>query len=624
MKQIIQILFVGTLLAISLVACNKEDLVIGDNQVPNTDENTDGYYINPEDTAGVIAPDGYAMVMFPGKLPEQTRAAISGTTNRVNALTGLLYQDDGTGTYKLFKEYPVFSGITEGRKWPYATPIMFLKAGAYKIVFLGNVTNDDIRDGNTNEVLTNTVIYSEARIHLPRKPFTDKDLYYLGKNDFSVTNEEITAGIKKQVPLELKRIVSRYRIMKEPLADTHTGAAGNYKNKYFRQLLDGLLKDDVFTGLNCDFAQSFKTAVGNDIIKGIIYALTCTENKINMSIDATTYPVKAWYDANPISETHKSNLNTYFAAGNNLFYSTLTPYSDDALHLAQYLYDMCIATTPTAEQENRLKEILEKIYTDNKIDNGNNSTDKTTPTVTKAILMALEKFNGDYATGELYWRNYQNAIISMSGQTVPTSVNFDLEVTGTETWGDKFYFFQAVTADTEDYYISIYTLGGISNTQQMNISSIYTTDLSGNTIDDIPEGVRTLLNGTPFTGGSLQANRSTDCVLNITGVNLKNHSNTNGTTSYIQVCYYNLLNEILLKENADGSISIGHFTIANGKKTNIITDLTYLLYSAYSGRYSGIRDNLTEEVYPVQFQCPDFKAENIEVTTNWEVKSSLD
>lgn len=623
MKQIIQILFVGILLAISLVACNKEDLVIGDNQTPNRNENPDGYYINPEDTAGVIAPEGYAMVMFPGKLPEQTRAAISGTDNRINSLSGLLYKEDVDGVYKLFKEYPVFSGVTEGRKWPYATPIMFLKAGAYKIVFLGNVTNDDIRNGNTNEVLTNTATYSEARIHLPRKSFTDKNLYYLGKNEFSVTDEEITAGTKKQVPLELKRIVSRYQIMKESLADTHTGAAGNYKNKYFRQLLDGSLKDDVFTGLSSDFAQSFKTAVGNDIIKGIIYALTCTENKINMSIDATAYPVKAWYDANPISEAHKSSLNTYFAAGNNLFTSTINPYSTDALQVAQYLYDMCIATTPTAEQENRLKEILEKIYTDNKIDNGNNSTDKTTPTVTKAILMALEKFNKDYVTGILYWRNYQNTIIGMNNQTVPTSVNFDLDVTETETWGDKFYFFQTVTTDTEDYYIPIYTLGGISNNHQINVSAIYTTDLSGNTIDDVPEG-RTLLNDTPFTGGNLQANRSTDCVLKITDVNLKSHSNTNGTTSDIQVCYYNLLNEILLKENAAGSISIGDFTIAKDKKTNIITDLTYLLYFAYSGRYSGIRDNIVEEVYPVQFQCPDFKVDNIEVTTIWEVKSSLD
>ena len=238
------------LLSFVLFSCEKEELAIDNGEFPEDNE----YFINPEDTAGIIVPKGYSLVMFPGS-QLMTRA----TTNdhRITHLQYIIYQKDDAGNYIQFEPNKTVQG--DLTSWPLKVIARVLPEGKdYKVVFLGNVNKTTLN--TTSEVLTGTgkgSNYNDARILLPRVEFTATNMYYMASSEF-------TTDMTKYVPITLKRIVSRNDITKEGLfgkyAEGVTSESG-YKSAYWKQLVETKLRECIFTGEKSAFKYQLAEAL---------------------------------------------------------------------------------------------------------------------------------------------------------------------------------------------------------------------------------------------------------------------------------------------------------------------------------------------------------------------------
>ena len=175
------------LLCFFLFSCEKEEFSSADNNQNDEDE----FYINPEDTAGIVIPDGYSLVVFPDS-KAMTRA--TGDETRVQHLQYIIYQDNGDGNYI---QYRANDKVNQDlSSWPIKAIVTSLPKGkSYKVVFLGNVDKSAFGVNQTTDVLIGTgkgTNYTDARIVLPIVEFSDNNMFFYAKADFNKRNSLCT------------------------------------------------------------------------------------------------------------------------------------------------------------------------------------------------------------------------------------------------------------------------------------------------------------------------------------------------------------------------------------------------------------------------------------------------
>lgn len=197
----------------------------------------------------------FEVTFFPGEgqgSPSDTRAAISGPSDRVQTLMYILYRKDASGRYAYVKRETVFRPdnytVTEMHDWPLAAIRETLPDGDYRVVFLGNLDANLFGGQGQEAVLQNYMTYYEdARIVMPAGgplAFTDQNMYYFASADFNQNNT--------QVDILLQRIVTKHEFLRESV-DTNQALeqlvdniAKDIKGKYFiTSLLEDQLKDSL-------------------------------------------------------------------------------------------------------------------------------------------------------------------------------------------------------------------------------------------------------------------------------------------------------------------------------------------------------------------------------------------
>lgn len=145
----------------------------------------------------------------------ESRAAISGPSDRVQTLVYILYRKDAEGRYAYYKQATVFRpdnyAVVEEHEWPLPAIRETLPDGDYRVVFLGNLDANLFEGQGQEAVLQNYGTYfDEARMVMPAGgplAFTDRNLFYFASADF---NQDAP-----QVDILLQRIVTRHEFQRE-------------------------------------------------------------------------------------------------------------------------------------------------------------------------------------------------------------------------------------------------------------------------------------------------------------------------------------------------------------------------------------------------------------------------
>lgn len=608
------------LLSFVLFSCEKEELAIDNGEFPEDNE----YFINPEDTAGIIVPKGYSLVMFPGS-QLMTRATIN--DHRITHLQYIIYQKDDAGNYIQFEPNKTVQG--DLTSWPLKVIARVLpEEKDYKVVFLGNVNKTTLN--TTSEVLTGTgkgSNYNDARILLPRVEFTATNMYYMASSEF-------TTDMTKYVPITLKRIVSRNDITKEGLSGKYaegvTSESG-YKSAYWKQLVETKLKECIFTGEKSAFKYQLAEALKKNMIYPLIYI------GLNSPEDATS--LEQYYS---VVKQYNSEWDSYKPA--DLYLKTLLElrlsYPDlikedypnnFCIQYAQYLYDTFIEEESKDPQA--VTKALEAIFTDN-IDYVVNHV--ATACIDAAVDKTITALTAAYTTSGvvLPWRFMHDnfySVVDINSQ-LPSAVDFNLNPTAHESIGEKFYRFNAAQDYVSDKYISIITLGEPNaNENKLEISKLYTTSENKTSIDDIPVTKKELVSA-GFSAGNFHRNIRSVTTQVINGANLINPQLLLSDEKYkqkIEVNYYHVFQAMNPVENAN-SITLGNdaksqFTIQNIQnatpKIGIMQSyiLNTLNYKYILQQMQG-NEYLNHSFPFVTFTCPDLSSTNLNVTTEWTTR----
>lgn len=175
----------------------------------------------------------FEVTFFPSERGADTRAAISGPSDRVQTLMYILYRKDVSDRYVYVKRETVFRpdnySVLESHEWPLAAIHETLPDGDYRVVFLGNLDANLFEGQGQETVLQNYMTYyDEARMVMPAKgplAFNDQNMYYFALADFNQNNT--------QVDILLQRIVTKHEFLRE-FVDA---------NAALSQLVDNIAKD---------------------------------------------------------------------------------------------------------------------------------------------------------------------------------------------------------------------------------------------------------------------------------------------------------------------------------------------------------------------------------------------
>ena len=583
------------------------------NKVINNGEE---FYINPEDTAGIIVPEGYSLVVFPGSRA-MTRATAE---NRITHLQYIIYQKDGTGNWI---QHLANRKVTQDlSSWPIKAIAISLPINKeYKVVFLGNVDKSVFGSNQTEEILTGTGVgtnYSDARIVLPRVEFTDRNMYYLAKGDFNTNNGTATVDVL------LKRIVSRNDITREALQDA-TGVSSNadYKTPYWKQLIEGSMRKGVFTGEKSAFRYQLGEALKQNIIYPFIFMGLHDASDVE-SLASIYSAVKKYKEDN---YTPGENGSYFTTTGNSFSNWKPAEYANNLyIRYAQFLYDTFVEEN--SKEPALLEKALEQIYTDNM---SYIEESQRYYSITEAVKKAVSAFSVSYTSGVLLpWRNRNNSsysVVNISSE-MPVSVDLDLTPVRYENAGNKCYKINETIGYTADNYISIVTLGDNTIGKQLGITAISSTASGGTTIDFVPATSDEFIT-TPFTAGSFQRNIKSVTTQKIDNVSLINPQLTMDTENYwqkIAVNFYNVfMNMNPRNENGNQSFLIGNQNSFRIDGIVITPDqLGYMqikilnkLNGGYSSNEMEYGDWKTFSFPFVTFKIPKLSPDNLNVTTSW-------
>lgn len=608
-------------------SCEKDELVRNENKTLGEGEE---FYINMEDTTGIIVPEGYSLVIFPGN-QAMTRAT---EETRITHLQYIIYQKDDSNNWIQYQSSRKIN--QDYSSWPLkAIAISLPQNKDYRVVFLGNVDKSVFGSNQTTDVLSGTGVgtnYSDARIILPRVEFTDRNMYYHTKADF-----QTTVGTTPVINVTLKRIVSRNDITKAGLQTKYAaGVIDNmtYKKAYWEQIIKEKMKECIFTGKN----SSFKNQVAEDMKKGLIYPLIyigLVEQADAKTLiaqgdyPATTKYIEEWEAYKPekvyldaFDKYKKEYLGTHITKeyANNVF-----------IRYAEYLYGIFCIDKDEATLSKALGVIYENnIQIEEKDENGVTSNPCS---ITAAIEKVIAAFNAQYTSGVLLpWRlmpNNSYSVIEINTQ-MPKTVTFDLEPIAEdyEAIGSKYYKIKDADDNTSDKYISIVTLGENDNNASLQISSITSASAGGLTIDHTPTTTYIRFVNKAFTAGSFQRNIKSTTTQEIQNIVLIDNGlvlNENNYKQKIEVSIYNVLQVFNPQGTDDLTVGNGSYTFSISKigiSANFLSSIQTSILNMLTGKYTPSQLSAYDKLsFPfVTFISPNVSPENLNVTTEWTIK----
>lgn len=597
MKRINYILLI--LISTVFSSCEKETLGV---LMDEKDKNYNNIYVNPADTAGIVVPEGYSMVIM-GESQTGTRA-VNGASDRISHLQYLLYERQDDGIYKLYNKMVVFNSAGS-KNWPYDAQIEILPKGkSWKVVFLGNMSKSLFGAYQTEEVLTgvdDNANYDDARIHLPQVEFAAQTMFHLAENDFTTHNGDATV----EVPITLKRIVSRHDIYQEGSNDMVT---------YYTETLKDKLYNDIFIGNESVFRYQLKETVLKEIIWPFtcagLFAITEPENY------RTTYKAIDWYLNNSDLYAEDYKITWQKLAKEEQAFTFLK--NDDYLNnyflnFAEYLYEAFVEGNDPDAMENALTQVC--------TENENQFMDNVQNKISTY-------FKANYKTGVLApWSGH--AIIKRN--EVPSVVKLSLDVVEHDKPGQKFY--QGNTRTNGRKYFSIVTLPEKDETNRLNMEEILGTPyFNGGGVDQLPTTTNntTVISNSPLNGGPFLPNMKYDCIQKVTTATLIDKTLW---TPYeknwhkMELNYENIMSYLFLKDDGKGTITMGSSNhikelckeqqyVAAGNfyaSTNRLTNaLSIILKSIYFRLETD-----TSKVFPFTFKSPVFQ-DNINAVVVWE------
>lgn len=183
-------------------------------------EDTDTLFEQAGDTPAGSVKEGYFDVTFfanqPGEGAPGTRAAITGSSERVQTLMYILYKKDESGVYQYVKHVTLFRpdnySVPETHWWPHKAVKETLPNGDYRVVFLGNLDSNLFAGQGSTVILSDyrNTAYGEARIRMPQTgptAFTNTNMFYMAKADFNQDTPD--------VDILLQRIVTQHEYQRE-------------------------------------------------------------------------------------------------------------------------------------------------------------------------------------------------------------------------------------------------------------------------------------------------------------------------------------------------------------------------------------------------------------------------
>lgn len=513
------------LVGIFFLSCEKENL--SEQKIEKEDNDLN---INQEDTAGIVVPEGYSMVIMAGNKVD-TKAV--GSSDRIRHLQYLVYENTGNG-YQLYKKVKVYEG-TGTISWPYAAQVEILPKGKeWIVVFLGNVNKNIFPPAQTADVLTGVDeginYYGDARIILPQVEFTDKTLFHKAEGHFDTNSPTV------EVPVTLKRIVSRHDIYQEGPAAL---------DLFYTQILKDKLYNDIFTGSESVFRYQLKDVFLKEVIWPVTFmGLQAVTNPGDYS---ESYKAVKWYLDNP-----GLYGQTYLNAWKSIVDETRRTYGflkqDDYpnnyyLNLAEYLYGIFVDN----QDSTALKGMLSQICAE---DNDG--------FIAKVQSKIGTFFKANYKSGVLNpWNG--NAIMDRTG--VPSVIDFSFTVMERDVAGLKFY--TGATRTNGRKYFSVVTLPDNEESNKLTYNKIYLTTYSNNGggINQLPDNTgKTEISGNVLDGGAYQQNMKYDCIQKVGSASLIDKTQWTpyaNNWQEIGLSYYNILKNLSLKDDGKGTMTIG-------------------------------------------------------------------
>lgn len=664
---------IGFLVCALFFSCEVEEIIREGEKEQITPEEDGTYLINPEDTAGIVVPEGYKLVLFPG-VKKQTRANATGTNTQVKHLQYLIYQKDGEGTYKQIKQ----AVLSKPESWPSKVPAIPLEENKeYRVVFLGNIDKSLFSSTQTDDLLTGVgegTNYADAQIHLPQVEFDDTNLFYMANSIFDTKAGSITDN-SVYVPITLKRIVNKVEICKEPLKDTS-------KDYTQDNLIEQVLGEKIIPKLGSTGGALHRgiAASIDTLVMAMVYVGTkgCASEADNYyTTNPTTYPVLKYRYNNigigkeyqlpalkssldDIATTVKVDKGDGSLIKEDFNYANSDMTQNLIIKLAQYIYDYYhkgliddtvnddlfgntgngnisgLWTSNVAYIENSYQDGLIFYFSDD-LSVGKLNTLLTTELTTSFKTMV----NADDVTDKVKndFKPWLSNLYKVIVNRMPSVITFDLKVVEYLKETELALLMKKKTSEAyKGSTISVISLGtpdanNPSIDEKLTISEIlgsYTTQgWDGNITKPLSsEGRKNILLNTTLTVEQT-ANKYRKCVNSVNNVNLKDWSKSTTKTYPIEYKLNTLFSQestapLFLSEVDKSGVNYKYSLFVNGNE--LCFEVRCARASNLVTLYSDICKRLKERIgyssansYITWIQLPEVKDNLNDYTSGWTI-----
>lgn len=598
-------------LACSLLfaSCEKDSLLIEQPQEYNK-----GGFVNPEDIANLVIPEGKALLVFPFNTLH-TRAELNpheGESSRISRLRYLVYKENG-GAFTLVSEN---NNLSVPQSWPYNNDQILThlvdEGGTYRVVFLGNV---DASLFGGEEVLTGVEIgspYENARINLPsinKFGSNETKLFHWAKSKDLTVAENGSVSDK----IVLQRIVTKSSLTTYGIAEGITVSGKDYPSKFYASLLEQNhplgFYNNVF-GKGSQFEKTLQEMLERDIIFPLASCLK------NASMLDSNKEYASWYNGLNKDE-YLLNYVVSSASGKSQYTQNAYSSLEEAKTALSTLNEKIRLN---ANDGTVINDYLEKLYKGEYAqkliegiiaDDFLNDDKKPSVTVAKqAIIEALKK--EQKSNGALFpiWSHLSNMNVQLSGN-YPSAVNFDLEVVGeSKTFTEPSTVALSPSTETTDKTLNIYLLGSMDESENYSFAL---QSLSGN------DGITFTTSG--ISGQTLRPNMWTN--YRLVPSNIQLGEMLSDKICKVIVSYHHLTTQI---ESTKVNKCIKYplmFSNNLGIRINWATDEKWWNFGTGTSDTSrGTGTILTsgvdnQDIVGVFFQIPDLSPRNLTGTLNW-------
>ena len=598
-------------LACSLLfaSCEKDSLLIEQPQEYNK-----GGFVNPEDIANLVIPEGKALLVFPFNTLH-TRTELNpheGESSRISRLRYLVYKENG-GAFTLVSEN---NNLSVPQSWPYNNDQILThlvdEGGTYRVVFLGNV---DASLFGGEEVLTGVEIgspYENASINLPsinKFGSNETKLFHWAKSkDLPVAeNGSVSDNIV------LQRIVTKSSLTTYGIAEGINVSGKDYPSKFYASLLEQNhplgFYNNVF-GKGSQFEKTLQEMLERDIIFPLALCLE------NANILDSNKEYASWY--NGLNKDVYLQNYVFSSAGGKSKY-TYNAYNS-LEEVTEALKTLKEKIRLNEDDRNVINDYLERLYNGEyaqelikgiMADDFWNDDKKPSVTVAKqAIIEALKK--EQKSNGALFpiWSHLSNMNVQLSGN-YPSAVNFDLEVVGeSKTFTEPSTVALSPSTETTDKTLNIYLLGSMDENENYSFAL---QSLSDN------DGITFTTSG--ISGQTLRPNMWTN--YRLVPSNIQLGEMLSDKICKVIVSYHHLTTQI---ESTKVNKCIKYplmFSNNLGSKINWVTDEKWWNFgtgtsdtSRGTGQIltSGVKE---QDIVGIFFQIPDLSPRNLTGTLNW-------